>query len=246
MPKSRPAPFMNEIYDWKSKSEDANALFASYLAELAAQKPSHEDVMKSFPVYVGYIAIARMLALYELYKQTKDLSGHIAEVGTFRGATLHFVGKLIRIFEPNSNTQAHGFDWFQGMTPGAADNKVETGRWQGDYERLVGLTKAQGLDDTIIVHKMDVSSALQPFLQQHDYMRFKFVFLDCGLQHVLTAALPAFWEKLVPGGVLIMDHYNHGVSPSESALVDRVTGGAAIQQVPFARQPTGYIIKPAC
>lgn len=235
---------MNDIYDWKSKSEDTNALFARYLDELEVNQPSYVEVIKTFPVYVGYVAFARMLALYELYKKTVELSGHIAEVGTSRGTTLHFVGKLIKIFEPLSNTQVHGFDWFQGMVPGKNDNSVEFGRWVGEYERLVNLTKAQGLDDVIVIHKMDVSLELEKFMIQNPFMRFKFVFLDCGIESVLKASLPLFWDRLVPGGVLLMDHYNHGVSPSESQLVDQITESAKIMQVPFARQPTAYIVKP--
>ncbi len=76
-----------------------------------------------------------------------DLLGHIAEVGTYRGASLVFFGKLIRLFEPRSYTQAHGFGWFEGMKPIGSDNDSEAGDWIGDLERLQKLVSHQQLDD---------------------------------------------------------------------------------------------------
>ena len=61
--------------------------------------------------------MTRYLAFNELYKKVLELPSHIAEVGTVRGASLVFFGKLIRLFEPHSDTQAHGFDWFERMKP---------------------------------------------------------------------------------------------------------------------------------
>ncbi len=75
------------LLDWKTKSEDPNAVFSDYLASLDEMAPTAKDVISSFPVYVGYVSLARYLAFYELYKQVMDLPGHIAEIGTYRGAS---------------------------------------------------------------------------------------------------------------------------------------------------------------
>lgn len=40
-----------------------------------------------------------------------------------------------------------------------------------------------------------------------------------------------------------MDHFNYKVSPTESDIVDKYIGDNIIHQMPFARQPSGYIIK---
>ncbi len=155
----------------------------THLDELA---PSAEDVIKSFPVYVCYVALARHLALHELYKRVMELPGQIAEVGTYCGASLVFFGKLIRLFEPHSHTQAHGFDWFEGMKPIGDDNDSEAGNWIGDLERLQKLVSHQQLDDCVVIHKMDVTKDLSVFLDEHRYMRFKLVFIDCGVRDVIT------------------------------------------------------------
>jgi hypothetical protein len=230
---------------WTTKAANPNELFARYLEELDVMAPTGREVIKNFPLYVGYVSLARFLFLYELYKKVMGLSGHIGEVGTYRGSTLSYFGKLIRLFEPHSYTQAHGFDWFLGMEPGAEDDQREWGKWGGDYETLVRLIKLQGMDDTVVVHRMDVRSELEKFFEEHQYLRFKLVFLDCGIRDVLVKSLECFWPRLVPGGILVLDHYNHAVSPSESGVVEQVTGAHRIHQMPFARQPTGYVIKEA-
>jgi hypothetical protein len=231
------------LLDWKTKSEDPNAVFSDYMAHLGDFAPSAEDVIKSFPVYVGYVALARYLAFYELYKKVLDLPGHIAEIGTFHGASLVFFGKLIKLFEPHNYTQAHGFDWFQGMKLTSEEMESKVGSWVGDYERLKQLVAHQQLEDCVVVHKMDVTKDLSAFLEDHPYMRFKLVFIDCGVHDVITTSLECLWPRLMTGGILMMDHYNTAVSPFESELVDRCIGDRPVQKLAFARQPTGYVVK---
>src|SRR6185436_4138957 len=63
-----------------------------------------EDFLHHFPAFVGHMTLARTLSLYEAYKATLGLAGHIAEVGVFRGASTLLFAKLVEIFEPNSLT----------------------------------------------------------------------------------------------------------------------------------------------
>jgi len=63
--------------------------------------------------------IGRFLALYETYKRTLNLAGHIAEVGVWKASSLLYFAKLTRLFESESPTLVHGFDWYRGMVPGS-------------------------------------------------------------------------------------------------------------------------------
>jgi|GEM_PF-5440802 len=65
---------------------------------------STEDFLHHFPAFVGQMTLGRFLCLYEAYKATLGLAGHIAEVGVFRGAATLFFAKLTELFEPNSLT----------------------------------------------------------------------------------------------------------------------------------------------
>jgi hypothetical protein len=61
----------------------------------------------------------------------------------------------------------------------------------------------------------------------------------------MEAAYEYLYPRLVTGGILLMDHYNYKVSPSESDIVERFIGDNVVMQMPYARQPSGYIIKKA-
>ena len=49
---------------------------------------SFNDLLEHFPAFVGHMTLSRFLGLYELYKKTLGVAGHIAEVGTYKGASL--------------------------------------------------------------------------------------------------------------------------------------------------------------
>src|SRR4051812_32452096 len=64
-----------------------------------------EDFFEHFACFVGAKTLGRFLSLYECYKRTLGIAGHIAEVGVFRGATSMFLAKLTLLYEPHSFTQ---------------------------------------------------------------------------------------------------------------------------------------------
>ena len=181
--------------------------------------------------------------MYDLYKKSYNLAGHIADVGTWKGASFLFLAKLVRLFESYNNTQVHGFDWFEGMKPQEGDCQEVQGEYLAEYETLLQLIDLQNLNNIAILHKMDIINELSSFFKENPYLRFKMVFVDCGITDVLEKSLENFWPKIVQGGVLIMDHYNVETSPTESDIVDKYIGKNCIKQYSFNRQPTAYIIK---
>src|SRR5436305_1150170 len=82
---------------------------------------SPADYLHHFPAFVGHMTLWKALTLYELYKKTLGICGHIAEVGVYKGAGSLLFAKLIQIFEPEALTLVHGFDWFRGMKPTKED-----------------------------------------------------------------------------------------------------------------------------
>lgn len=217
--------------------------YFSYIDELMKWQVPAKDLIYQFPAYVGHVNLARFLFFYDLYKNTINLNGHVADVGTWKGASFLFMAKMIKLFEPYNTTQVYAFDWFQGMAPGKGDDQTQSGNYCADFDSLNKLVELQGLSDIAIINKMDVTSELAPYFEQRPWMRFKFVFIDCGIEDVLESSLANFWPRLVNGGVLILDHYNNDSSPSESRILEKYIGNLPILQAPYNRQPTCYVIK---
>jgi hypothetical protein len=202
------------------------------------------DLIHHAPAFAGHINLARYLALYEAYKMSLPITGHIAEAGIWKGTCSIFFAKLVRMFEPNSNTLVHGFDWFKGAHMEGDEAKlVEEGMYAASYEWVSKLVSVQGLDDVIRLHNLDLAHDLPDFFASHPHLQFKLVFLDCGLYKVVRAGLEYFWPRLTRGGVLILDNFNHETSPGETRAVRELLPDKSVRSFGFANQPTAYIVK---
>ena len=171
-------------------------------------------------------------------------AGHIAECGIWKGTCTLFFAKLTRIFEPESLTLVHGFDWFRGAhLEGDEIGLVKEGAYFAPFEWVSRLVSVQGLDDVIRLHNLDLAHDLPAFFSKHPHLQFKLVFLDCGLYNVVRSCLEHFWPRLTPGGVLILDNFNHETSPGETTATRELLAGKPIRTFGFAYQPTAYVIK---
>ena len=226
----------------KHASQDEK--FHAYIEELLGMDIPPKDLIHLFPLFTGWVNLARFLFLYEMYKKTQGVLGHLAEVGTWKGASFLFLAKLVRIFEPHSPTQVHGFDWFEGMKYDAAQDKTDhQGMYAADQATLERLVRMQGLENIALVHGMDVTRELGPFVEAHPSLQFKLVFLDCAAYHVVSKSLEALWPRVTPGGVVIFDHANNSDLPQEQRAIRDVLGQVKLRTLEFCRTPTAYLIK---
>lgn len=205
---------------------------------------SSEDLLHHFPAFTGSLTLARYLAIYELYRKTLGVSGHIAEIGVYKGACSLLLAKLTQIFEPRSLVQVHGFDWFKGTVPTLEEPNVREGSYAESEERLRNLISAQELDSIVKVHNLDVTTDLPDFFGRHTHLQFKLVFLDAGLYSVVKEAVLHFWPRLNRGGVLILDQYNFDLAPGETRAIQEFLPDAKIETFPWTWLPSAYIVKP--
>lgn len=203
-----------------------------------------EDLIHHAPAFAGHMNIGRYLALYETYKRTLPYTGHIAEAGIYKGTCSLLFAKLVRLFEPESLTLVHGFDWFQGARSEGDEAKlVEPGAYAASAEFVRRLVEVQQLDDILRIHDLNLATELPDFFRRHPHLQFKLVFLDCGYYDVVKACIEHFWPRLTPGGVLVLDNLNHESAPGETRAVREALPHNPIRSFGFAFQPTGYIVK---
>lgn len=226
------------------KFADRKAGYYEGLEEVLSLGYEQEDLIHHFPSFVGHMTLARFVALYELYKMALGVAGHVAEAGVYKGAGTLFFAKLIQIFEPDSLTLVHGFDWFEGTKPTSEEPKVLEGSYQEAYPRLLSLIRAQKLDHLVHIHKLDLRTGLERFFDENRYMQFKLVFLDAGQYEIVKSCLEHFWPRLTNGGVLIFDQFNHELSPGETRAIKEFMPEAKIRSLPFSWMPTAYVVKP--
>jgi len=236
-PDYEPGPFESAKFD------AYRAPYRKALDTIRSLDYSEEDLIHYFPAFTGHLTLARYFTFYECYKKTLGVAGHIAEIGVYKGAVSLLFAKLIQLYEPHALTQVHGFDWFQGMLPGEGDRNMPEGGYTESFERVDALIKGQQLDHIFKLHNMDVISGLGPFLDQWKHMQFKLVFMDAGAQEVVRATLPLLWDRLTPGGILVLDQYNFDIAPGETMAVRDILPNAKVRTFPNGWMPTAYIEK---
>ncbi len=201
------------------------------------------DYIHQFPAFTGHLTLARFLSLYEAYKMTVGVAGHIAEIGVYKGAGSLFFAKLVKLFEPETLTLVHGFDWFKGAQVTAEEKYVEPGACTEDYERVMELIRAQSLDNMVHIHNVDITKDLDAFFEENPQFQFKLIFVDCGIYDVVISTLRHFWPRLTAGGVMVFDHFNHEVAPGETRAIKEFMPNARMRMFPFGWMPTAYVVK---
>ncbi len=218
--------------------------YHSFIKKLKKTNISTEDILQHFPAYSGHVNLSRILTFYEIYKKVLGINGHIAEIGVWKGASFLLFAKLIKIFEPYSNTIVHGFDNFEGMKPSTQESKfIKNKSYISSFAKTNNLIKDQSLSNIAKIHKIDVTKDLSKFSNTYKSTCFKLVFFDCGTYEVVNSALPFFWERLLPGGIMLFDQFNYEVAHGETIAVRNILKNQKMHTISWTRSPSGYIIK---
>jgi len=151
----------------------------------------------------------RLEKLIEYSKQTKDLPGKMAEVGVYKGGTALLLAKS------NPRKHLYLFDTFDGM-PAVSEHDLHH---KGDFKD----TSIEHIEKLLIgcsnysVHKglfpQDTSDVIKD-------EQFSLVHLDCDIYSSVKESLEFFYDKVVPGGIIVFDDYNAPTCPGAKLAVD--------------------------
>ncbi len=227
------------------KFEDRKEPYYAGLKEIQSLGYDTTDFLHYFPSFVGHMALARFLRFMKLTNSPSASLATLLRRAFIKGAGTLFFAKLARIFEPESLTLVHGFDWFEGSKELTAEEaNVAEGSYKEDYERLMRLIRAQQLERIVHIHRLDLRTELGAFFAENSYMQFKLVLLDAGLYSVVKSCIEHFWPRLTSGGVLVFDQFNFELAPGETRAIKECLPEAQIRTFPFCWMPTAYIVKP--
>ena len=138
----------------------------------------------------------------------------------------------------------HGFDWFEGTITSKKDNNlVFDGGYSSSYHDVKELVEKQGFDNILKIHKLDLRSDLPNFFEENSHLKFKLVMMDAGTYEVMKSSIPIFYDRLIPGGIMIFDQYSHELAPGESLALSEILPKISIQTIPGSWMPNAYIVK---
>jgi len=180
------------------------------------------SVIDHWPLYCGVGNLARSMAIADLLRSTLGVPGHVAEFGSWRGANLLFLAKLLRIYDPHGSKQVHCFEGFQGLTTFTEPDVASLGNrglYKGSYEELIDIISLYEMEDEIVIHKGLVQDTLGPVLASEQELSFSFVYCDVDLYEPTRLILEKLDERLMKGGVFVLDEWNDPNYPGETTGV---------------------------
>ena len=185
----------------------------------------------------------------ELYKKITNLPGDVIEFGVYKGVSLIQFLTFRNYYENPESRKIIGFDIF-GKFPDEIkheeDKKFVT-RFENDGgcgisdSLLTSYLEKKGFNNFELV-KGDITKTLPEFLEKYPEKRFSLIHLDVDVYEPTLTVLENTWERLVKGGIIILDDY--GTVYGETIGVEEFfkDKDVKIRKLPFKYKPS-YIIK---
>lgn len=150
-----------------------------------------------------YLQANRLLTLWHAARNTRSLSGTVAEVGTYRGGSARFLGASLEHF--GESPELLVFDTFEGH-PDIIDESVDG--WHTAHSNFADTSyeevRAYLADySNISVLKGDFASTCAQFADR----AFKLCHVDVDIYQSTVDCLSFFWPRLAAGGVIVIDDY---------------------------------------
>lgn len=182
-----------ERYVWNAVYD--TAVWAPWLT------PEFEEIYQDIR-HATVVSPDRCYVIRQLAQQALSLPGEFAECGVFKGGTARMTARLLS--ERRADKRLHLFDSFAGM-PDSSDFQRDA-HAPGDF------------GDTSLAAVKKVIEPYQAVCEFHpgflpgtfaglEQTAFAFVYLDLDIYPSTRDALAFFYERLVPGGIIVGDDY---------------------------------------
>ena len=210
--------------------------------------PSHYQFVKSFslntliPVHTTLLGNILFLTLLEEMLKNKNEKLALAEVGAFNGGNVILSSQFMAL---NAERRFHVFDSFDGFPElskyDPKDQKAGNYTIQTSLERILDNLS---MFPFVHVHKGFVPATFSELDKQEQY---GLVFYDCDLYEPALATFEYFWDRLVPGGFMLIHDYIaeeggfHGVKKASDEFF--LSKHVPIHE--FWENTMGLVIKPS-
>jgi SAM-dependent methyltransferase len=197
-----------------------------------------------WPLYVGTANLGRYMVIADLLKQTMTIPGHIAEFGSWKGANLMFMAKLLKLWDPYGNKVIHCFDSFEGLTTFVTEDgesKDHSGEYEGQLDELKEFVNLYDLNDDIDFHVGLIQNTLPELILKEPQVSFSFVYCDTDLYEPTKLILSELHDRLMPGGLFVFDEWNdarwQGEGIAGNEFIKQYSAMYDVLHVQGARQP---------
>lgn len=182
----------------------------------------------------------RKFILHSLAKSVADLDGDSAECGTFTGGSSFLLCRVMK----KAGRIHHVFDSFEGLSePEGVDvpNDARTFQWKkNDLAKGEDLVRGNLAEfDFVRYYKGWIPTRFGEVADR----RFAFVHVDVDLFQPTRDSLAFFYDRMVPGGILLCDDYGSTACPGAKKAFDELVVDKPERSVIHLTTGQGLLIK---
>ena len=151
-----------------------------------------------------------------LFIRTKDVPGHIIELGTGMGRNAVIFGNLLKLYNLTSSKKYFGFDTFSGYPKSVLDANPDFAKNnQNIYETVKLKLLNEGLTDECNIVKGQLPKSLQNFLNtgekfRKEYLKISIVYIDCNDYNTAINSLDVLYPFFSKGCIIAVDENTLG------------------------------------
>lgn len=190
--------------------------------------------------------INKLLAQYEIYKTIVSIPADIFELGVFKAASLIRLAAFRNVLENDYSRKIVAFDAFGKFPTEHLTMKTDLD-FVNQFEGIGGEGLAIDEVEKILQHKSfnhiqlnkgNIFETLPLFLEKYPATRLAMLHLDMDVKEPTSFALDLLYDRIVPGGVIVVDDYNavEGATEAIDAFLART--GLKIKKDPFYVLPS--------
>jgi hypothetical protein len=196
--------------------------------------------------------VAKLLAHHDLYRSVTGLPGDVFELGVYKAASFIRFATFRMLFENDQSRKLVGFDAF-GSFPREGLELDSDRVFIEKFEEAGGDGLTRGEVDALMMHKGftnylleegNVFDTLPAYLQRFPATRLAMLHLDMDVCEPTAFALDLLWDRIVPGGLVLIDDYNSVAGATDAVDAFISARGLRLEKLSHYYVPT-VIRKPA-
>ena len=193
--------------------------------------------------------IGKFMNHLEIYKKVVQFPGQVLEFGVYKGSSIVRLLSFRELLENSASRKVIGFDAF-GEFPHdleSENDKKFVAQFEGaggfgiSKKELEEHLERKGFSNFELI-KGDILQTLPHFLENNPALKIALLHIDVDVYEPSKIILELLWDKVVPGGILVLDDY--GTVEGETKAVDEFFSKqkVTIHKPSFYHIPS-YIIK---
>ena len=182
--------------------------------------------------------------MYDLFMKIKDLDGDIVECGIGRAETFMVFAKLSEFY----GKKLWGFDSFEGFPEITKNDICERNPQKGEWAYLcpndtINILKQTGASDEFIDKDLKlVKGFFKDTLPKTELQKIALLHLDVDLYESYKECLENLYSKVVKGGIIMFDEYNHPKWPTAKIAIDKYLGDK-LKEIQYSELGNKYYLK---